>query len=343
MSKILVIGATWLGDMIMSQSLFKVLHKQGHTIDVLAPKWNHAVLNCMPEINQAIEMPFDHGEVKLYARYKFAKILRANNYDSCMVIPNSFKSALIPFWAKIPKRTGWLGEYRYLVLNNLQKLNKTAMPLMVQRLIGLAYLNKDFDQTNINALKYDYPELKVSDDFIHLTLNKFSLNSNKKILTLAPGAAFGEAKKWPEEYFATVANDKISQGWDVWLLGSPKDKSIADAVNLKTNNLCHNLAGKLQLPETVALISQAKVVVSNDSGLLHVAAALNIPLVGIYGSTSPDFTPPLIADNKKSILTVKNLACRPCFQKTCKFGHLKCLRDITPKLVIDSINSLCEF
>lgn len=346
MSKVLIIGPSWLGDMIMSQALFKVLYKQGKTIEVLAPKWNHGILDCMPEVSKAIEMPFDHGDLKLKERYKFAKSLKKNNYDECIVIPNSFKSALIPYWAKIPKRIGWLGEFRYGVLNITQKLNKSKLPLMVQRLIALGYFqeesSKSFDQNNINSYQYDFPSLRVDNNFVKKTTEKFNIDQNKRTLVLAPGAAYGEAKKWPADYFAQVANEKLNQDWQVVLLGSPKDKLATDEVNNKTTNKCINLAGQLALPETVAVISTASCVVSNDSGLLHVAAALDIPLIGIYGSTSPDFTPPLIDKNKKAILLVDNLDCRPCFQPTCKFNHYKCLYEIKPDLVTNSINRLVQ-
>lgn len=347
MSKVLVIGPSWLGDMIMSQSLFKILHAQGKTIDVLAPKWNHAVLSCMPEVSNAIELPFDHGDLKLLERYKFAKKIKQNKYDECIVIPNSFKSALIAYWAKIKKRTGWLGEQRYFLLNNYRKLDKKNMPLMVQRLMALAYFDQNISLEEIASLNYPYPQLKIDNQFILNTLSKFNLSNNKNTIILAPGAAYGETKQWPADYFAKIANNKIKQGWQVWLLGSQNDKSITDVVNSKTNNQCNNLAGQLQLEETVALISKANLIISNDSGLLHVAAAVNTPLVGVYGSTSPDFTPPLIDENKKVILKPENLSCSPCFKKTCQFGHLKCLYDIKPEMVEHAIDKLvqveCEY
>lgn len=336
--KVLIVGPSWLGDMIMTQALFKVLHKQGKTIDVLAPKWNHAVLDCMPEVNKAIEMPFDHGDLKFYQRYLFAKSLKNQGYDQSIVIPNSFKSALIPYWAGIPVRTGWLGELRYGVLNNYQKLDKNKLPLMVQRLIALGYFDQGFKQENINDLKYDYPELQISDKLKQEVKNTYNL-SDTNILVLAPGAAFGPAKKWPEQYFSAVAKEKIKQGWQVVLLGSAQDRTVTTHINQALDNKAINLAGQLILPETVAIISLANCLVSNDSGLLHVAAALQIPLVGIYGSTSPGFTPPLISDSKKAILEVKDLACKPCFAKECKFGHYKCLNDIKPELVLESIEN----
>lgn len=334
--KVLVIGPSWLGDMIMSQSLFKKLYKQGKIVDVLAPKWNHKILACMPEVSNALEMPFEHGDLKLIERFKFSMKLKQENYDECIVIPNSFKSALIPYWAGIKIRTGWLGEQRYFLLNNYKKLNTTKYPLMIQRLVALA----DFAANNESNSKYEYPQLKITSQDIQSVILKLGLGSTKKILVLAPGAAYGDTKKWPADYFADIANFKLAEGWQVWLLGSINDNFAAELVNAKTNNSCINLAGKLQLDETVALIANANIIVSNDSGLLHVAAAVNTPLVGIYGSTSPDFTPPLISDNRKEILKINNLSCSPCFKQTCRYGHLKCLYDIKPQMVITAIDKL---
>lgn len=340
MSKVLVVGPNWLGDMIMSQSLFKILHKQGKSLDVLAPKWNHAILECMPEVDKCIELPFEHRRLDLVARYKFAKQLSKQHYDECIVIPNSFKSALIPYWAGIPKRTGWLGELRYGVLNNTIKLNKQLLPLMVQRIIALAYLDSSFKQEDVNSLEYPYPSLNIEDECIQKSLTKYNISNTKNIIALAPGAAYGETKKWPQEYFVQIINDKIKDNFEIILLGSIKDKDTTDKINQLSNHLCVNLAGKLALPETVALIAKSKLLISNDSGLLHVAAATNTPLIGIYGSTSPDFTPPLTADDKKVILKPSGLACSPCFKPKCKYGHLKCLYDIKPNLVLSAINNL---
>lgn len=175
-SKVLIIGPSWLGDMIMSQSLFKKLHTQGKTIEVLAPKWNHKVLSCMPEVSNAIEMPFEHGDLKLIERYKFAQQLKQYHYDECIVIPNSFKSALIPYWAGIRKRTGWLGEQRYFLLNNHKKLNKQKYPLMVQRLVALA----DFKSDDSSNHDYMFPQLKIDSKTIQETLLRHGLDIGKK-------------------------------------------------------------------------------------------------------------------------------------------------------------------
>lgn len=335
MADILVIAPAWLGDLVMAQSLFKVLNARGAKVDVMAPEWNFAVLKCMPEVRNSIVMPITHGQVKLAERYRLGKELREKNYDQVIVLPNSLKSALIPFFAKIPQRTGWVGEVRWGLLNDIRKLDKQRYPLMVQRFVALAYpknFDWDFD-------KLPEPSLVVNHHDVKRSLDKFAIKprNEQPLLVLSPGAAFGEAKRWPEEYFANVAEEKLQQGWQVALLGSAKDAKVTSNINTLTGGNCYDLAGKLELNETVELISQANCVVSNDSGLLHVAAALNIPLIGIYGSTSADFTPPL---NPKAVTLGVDLECRPCFQKTCRFGHYKCLTEIKPDWVLREISHL---
>ncbi len=340
--KILVMAPAWLGDLIMAQSLLKILFSKGHTLHVAAPLWNHAVLQCMPEVSQAIELPFTHGDFKLRERFEFAQGLKAQQYDQAIVLQNSFKSALIPFFAKIPIRTGWLGEMRFGLLNDYRTLNPQALPLMVQRFMALADL-KAADQP-VDLLPQWLPSLTVSPLVVSEALEKFHLKTQRPVLILCPGAAFGDSKRWPPDYFAAVARQKMQAGFDVWLLGSAADRSVTEQIQSQVpvshpeTGVCIDLAGQLMLPETVALVSKAAVVVSNDSGLLHVAAALQRPLIGIYGSTSCEFTPPLF--DQKVILEVQNLACRPCFQRTCRYGHLRCLTDIQPSQLLEAVDQL---
>lgn len=332
--KILICAPAWLGDMIMAHSLMRVLHAQGHELHVLAPEWNFAVLERMPEVTKRIPLPITHGELKLALRYQIGKQLRAEKYDRAIISQNSFKSALIPFFAKIPHRTGWLREGRGLILNDGRKLDKKALPLMVERYVALAHdKNQTWDRNN-----FPYPKLQVSESTVAATLVKHNVNRDKKILALSPGAAYGKTKQWPSDYYAKIANEKIAAGWQVWLLGSPNDRETTNEIMQLTQNGCVNLAGQLQLFETVDLISTAAALVSNDSGLLHVAAALQTPVIGIYGSTSPDFTPPL--GETARTLAIDNLACRPCFQRTCRYGHLKCLKDILPEQVSEQLQQI---
>jgi heptosyltransferase II len=317
--KILIIGPAWIGDMVMAQTLFKILKQRDAAVEihVLTPPWASAVLEFMPEVSKIITMPFNHGELALWARYKFAKTLRQEKYSQAIVLPNSFKSALIPFWAKIPRRTGWRGEMRYGLLNDLRILNEEKLLLMIQRFAALG-----LDKNKILPGTLPWPkftEIKPEE-------------KKQKILALCPGAEFGPAKRWPAKYFAEVALDKIDAGWEVWLFGSAKDKTYTDEIQQLTANKCKNFAGVTNLREAIILLAQADCVVSNDSGLMHIAAALDRNLVVIYGSSSPKFTPPL---STKAKLLSANLDCSPCFKRVCKYGHYNCLWHITSQAVLE--------
>ena len=294
--RVLVIGPSWIGDMVMAQSLFRCLHSQHSelAIDVLALDWTRDLLARMPEVNQAISMPVGHGELALGKRLQLARLLRRQDYQQAIVLPNSFKSALIPFFAKIPVRTGWRGEARSWLLNDCRILDERVYPLMVQRFAALG-----FPANSVLPEPLPVPLLEVSAD-VSALLEKFTLDTRRPVVVFCPGAEFGVAKQWPEEHFAKVA--------DVTSIG-----------------------------EAIDLMSLADIVLSNDSGLMHIAAALNKPLIVLYGSTSPKFTPPLT--DKVKILSL-NLACSPCFKRECPLGHLDCLRKLLPATVIEAMNLL---
>jgi heptosyltransferase II len=333
-SNILIIGPSWVGDMVMAQCLFKLI-KQRHPharLDVLAPAWTFSLLSCMPEVSQAIDMPLTHGELKLSARYALAKRLRSHGYDQAIVLPNTFKSALIPWLAHIPRRTGWLGECRYLLLNDIRRLDKQRYRLMIEQYMALGLAPHE----PLPAV-YPQPSFHVSSEAKAAALQKHQpLWRGRPVLALAAGAEYGPSKRWPEAYFAEVANKKLAEGWDVWLFGSPNDRPITENIRQLTDNRCDNLAGRLMLSETIALLSLVSGVVTNDSGLMHVASALDKPTIALYGSTSPAFTPPL--STKARILKL-DLACQPCFKRTCPLGHLRCLRDLMPHQVLEAMTT----
>lgn len=330
--KILVVGPAWVGDMVMAQTLFKLLKQLNPAviIDVLAPAWTFSLLERMTEVSQAIESPLAHGELGLRKRYHLAKLLRKNKYNQAIVLQNSFKSALIPWLAKIPVRTGWRGEWRYILLNDVRRLDKKRYPLMIDQFMALG-LSKE---TSLPENEF-YPSFTIEKTSQETVLAKFNpIYRGRPVLAICAGAEYGPAKRWPEEYYAQVANQKLAQGWDVWLLGSQKDKLVTDNIMTLTNNRCENLAGRPNLAETIDLLSLVAGVVTNDSGLMHVAAALNKPVIAIYGSTSPAFTPPLSADAK--ILKL-DLACQPCFKRVCPLNHHRCMRDLLPHQVMTAM------
>ena len=316
----LVVGPSWVGDMVMAQSLFMALKHRfpDLQIDVLAPAWSKPILAAMPEVRAAIEMPLQHGELALGKRYQLGKALRTKAYDWAIVLPRSLKAALVPFWAKIPVRTGFKGEMRYGLLNDIRPMDNSVLTMTVQRFVALG-LPKDATLP---------PEIQPP----HLTPTRSLSVVEGFLLALCPGAEYGGAKRWPAEYYAEVAQYYIAQGGQVILLGSAKDAPVTAQIAAAVNSpACQDLAGKTSLQEVLGLLAQATQVVSNDSGLMHVAAAVGTPVIALYGSSDPTYTPPL--SDKVQILYL-GLVCSPCFKRECPLQHLDCLQKILPKHVI---------
>lgn len=294
-NRILIIGPSWVGDMLMSHSLIRQLKKQQPSceIDVLAPDWCRALIERMPEVSNSIAMPVGHGSLQLGVRRRLAAVLAERDYDQAIVCPNSLKSALIPFFAGIELRTGWLGEMRYFLLNDPRKLNKNAFPLMVQRYVALATEGVHSADKLPEILP---PRLTVIASTQTEALEAFEL-PRQKLIGLCPGAEFGPAKRWPDYHYAQLAQQLIDDGWSVACFGSAKDAEVVESISAQLSDSAraafYPLAGKTSLPQAIDLLAACDAVVTNDSGLMHVAAAVDTPLVALYGPTSPDFTPPL--------------------------------------------------
>ncbi|MGM7653471.1 ADP-heptose--LPS heptosyltransferase RfaF [Serratia marcescens] len=341
--KILVIGPSWVGDMMMSQSLYRTLKAEypSAEIDVMAPAWCRPLLARMPEVNQALAMPLGHGALGLGERRRLGRTLRANRYDRAYVLPNSFKSALVPFFADIPQRTGWRGEMRYGLLNDVRVLDKAAFPLMVQRYVALAYDKGRIQRADDLPQPLLWPQLQVSDEEIADTTAAFNLTDSRPIVGFCPGAEFGPAKRWPHYHYATLAQRLIENGYQIALFGSAKDheagEQIRAALQEDARDFCLNLAGKTQLEQAVILIAACRAVVSNDSGLMHVASALNKPLIALYGPSSPDFTPPL-SDKARVIRLISGY--HKVRKGDAEQGYHQSLIDIQPQQVLDALTPL---
>jgi heptosyltransferase-2 len=331
--KILIVGPAWVGDMVMAQVVFKAIKQLSPhcQLDVVAPAWSLALCQRMPEVNTVIPLPCQHGEWGWAKRLSLGKQLAEAQYTSAYILPNSWKSALTPFIAKIPKRIGWLGEGRIGLLTTWRKLNKTQHPLMIQRFAALV---NNFQPIAVD--KIALPKLVCQNSDQQALVNEHRLDLSKPVLALAPGAEFGPAKIWPAAYFAEVANEYLSQGWQVWLLGSPNDTTAGQTIVSLTQGQCINFIGKTTLASAIDLLSLAQAVVCNDSGMMHIAAALGKTVVAVFGSTSPEFTPPL--GNDAHVLQLK-LACQPCFQRTCHYGHYNCLKELKPQQVITALKT----
>lgn len=301
-------------------------------IDVLAPPATAGLLRRMPEVDDVIENPFRHGELKVFARRRLGLDLKARRYRQAIVLPNSLKSALPPFFASIPHRTGYRGEMRIGLLNDVRKLDEKRLPLMVDRFAALA------ERAGAAlARPVPRPRLRVDPHNRQRVLERLGLTTDRPVAAFCPGAEYGPAKRWPAEHFAALAAMLHASGAAVWLIGGPGDRAQADVIKTNAGAVpLHDLCGRTTLAEAVDLISAAAVVVSNDSGLMHVAAALDRPLIALYGSSSPAFTPPL---SPAAVVVRLGLECSPCFERDCPLGHLRCLREITPERVRDEIRA----
>lgn len=338
---ILVIGPSWVGDMMMSHALYQQLKVQypDCQIDVMAPDWCRPLLARMPEVCKAISMPIGHGAFRLGERFQLGKSLR-NQYDMAIVLPNSLKSAFIPLFAKIPVRRGWKGESRYFLLNDL-RANKNDYPMMVQRYVALAF--EKGQVPTVQNLPLIYPYLQTQAVEIEATKAKFSrlLNQaeNRHAIGFCPGAEFGPAKRWPHYHYAKLAEMLIEKGYSVQLFGSKKDQEAGEQIRQSLpENLqpyCLNLAGLTDLNQAVDLIADCVAVVSNDSGLMHIAAALNKPLIALYGPTSPAYTPPL-SPNAEVIRLIEGGLIKIRKGETAE-GYHQSLIDIQPEMVMEAL------
>ena len=334
--KILIVGPSWVGDAVMSQTLFKLLkeNRKSCSIDVLAPSWALPIFNRMKEVNTAIEMPFAHGDIKIKERKKFAGQIKKNNYDQAIILPNSLKSALIPYFANIGIRTGWVGEMRYLLLNDLRKLNAETYPRMIDRFCALG-IDSDKQLSQIS-----YPSLKVDPENIFKLFNYYGLKKENKILALCPGAEFGPSKRWPTNFFSKVAQYYLDKDWTVLSLGSEKDALISKEIkeNLLGNRDNYvDTTGKTKLVDTVDLLSACSLVLTNDSGLMHIASAVEVPLLALFGPTSPEFTPPL---GEKSVFIRKISGYLKDRIGDLPDGHHSSMILIKPDEVISKLESL---
>jgi heptosyltransferase-2 len=328
----LVVGPSWIGDAVLSHPLLVRLKARdpSGSIDVLAPPWVLPVYSRMPEVAQAMALPFGHGDLRLGDRRRFARTLPA--YDRAVILPNTLKSALVPWHARIPVRTGYRGEMRFALLNDIRTLDRVALPLIAERYAALA-------QPKGEALERPLPQprLRVDEKARAAAVTRYALDTSKPIAVFAPGAEYGPAKRWPAKHFADLAKTLAARGESVWLLGSGKDAPITAAIRSLSGGACVDLAGKTTLDEAIDLLSLASHVVSNDSGLMHVAAALDRPMAALFGSSSPEFTPPL--SPRARVITLR-LSCSPCFARECPLGHLNCLVQMDPPRVLAALEGI---
>jgi len=328
--RILVVGPSWVGDMVMAQPLVQSLegHAGPNQVDMLAAPWVAGLVSRMPGVGEVIDNPFRHGELALGRRLRLAHDLRQRRYDQAVVLPNSLKSALVPWMAHIPRRTGFRGELRLGVLNDIRALDPAAVPRLVDRFLLLAEAGgNEAPSPRLESSAARRAELRV---------RLLSPGSDRPAACLCPGAEYGPAKRWPVRHFAALADALVERGLDVWLLGSPKDMAIAAEIVAAARHPLVNLVGRTSLEDAVDLLADARVAVSNDSGLMHIAAAVGTPVVALFGSSSPDYTPPLSANAR---IVHHPVPCSPCFERECPLKHFACLEQLLPPVVIAEVDA----
>ena len=321
--RVLLVSPAWVGDMVMSQTVVAALAGRGAEVHCLAPRATRDLARRMPGVAAAHLIRTRHGRLDFGERSRVAMRLRRLRFHRAVVLPGSFKSALVPALARIPHRIGYRREARGALLTDARALDARKLPRMVDRFAALA----DADAKP--------PRLLADHKARERRAAELGLALDRNIVALCPGAAYGPAKRWPEACFADVARACRERGADVWLLGGAADAEAAERIARRS--LARNLAGRTSLADAVDLLSAARAVVSNDSGLMHVAAALGVPVVAVYGSTTPCFTPPL---GDRTEIIAEELACRPCFARECPLGHLNCLRHIRPGRALAALERL---
>ena len=345
MTRSLVIAPQWIGDAVMTEPLMRRLHARGEQLTVGALPWVAPVYRAMACVHEVVEFPFAHGGLQFKARRSIARHMQGR-FDCAYVLPNSIKSALLPWLADIPKRVGYLGESRVGLLTHRLKNPKNRPPMV-------AFYSALSGESDVAQ---DVPQLHVSEAAMAQVLSSYGVTPQSYVV-MVPGAEYGPAKRWPTAHFAALASSLLAgatkkeadeQALSVLLLGSGKEAEICAEIETAAQTSADsagrllNLAGKTNLMEAFALIAGARQVVSNDTGLMHVAAALHVPQVAVFGSSSPEHTPPL--SDAATVIWLKNdaayqppLDCAPCFERACPLGHLRCLNDITPQRVLAAL------
>jgi heptosyltransferase-2 len=328
----LVIAPQWIGDAVMTEPLLRRLRARGERLTVGAVPWVAPVYRAMPQVDAVIEFPFQHGGLQLKARRALGREL-AGRFDTAYVLPNSFKSALLPLLAGIPRRVGYLGEARVGLLTHRLK-NPGNKPPMVAFYSALA---------GEPGVEHDRPQLQLAPGEAEAAAAQQGL-APRGYYVFAPGAEYGPAKRWPAAGYAELA-----RGLDapVLLLGSGKEAALCEEIAQAAGGRCRNLAGKTSLPQALGLIAATRGMASNDSGLMHVAAGFGVPQVAVFGSSSPLHTPPL--NPRAAVVWLKSdpayqppLDCAPCFQRECPLGHTRCLNDVRADRVAASLQQALQ-
>jgi heptosyltransferase-2 len=331
MSGYLIVGPSWIGDIVMAQSLIISLKQREPEapVDIIAPAWSAPVARRMAEVREAIVLPVAHRELGWAARRALGRELRGRGYTQAIVLPRSLKSALVPWFARVPRRTGYRGEWRYGPLNDVRQARPLRSVTPARHWLALGYPSG----ADLPAAT-PQPRLLHDRDNQRRLVRALKLQTGTPVVALVPGAEHGWAKRWPAEYFGQLAGALAQRGIGVWILGGPREATLGESIAAQAGAAAVNLCGRTELPDVIDLLAMVDGVVCNDSGLMHVAAALGVFVVALYGPSTPAYTPPMTENCRVLYL---DLACSPCFAKGCPLGHHRCLRRMTPEVVLDAL------
>lgn len=317
----------------MAQALLLLLKQRDpeRNLDVLAPDWSLPIVSRMPQVRRGIAAQTGHNEIGLGKRWRISRELRQQGYDQAIVLPRSLKAALIPWFASIERRTGFRGESRYGLINDVRPFDRDILDQTVKRFAALGL------EPGESLAEIPNPVLRVSGANQDALLDKLDIRGDRPVIAMMPGAEYGPAKCWPIEYFSELASLLVADGYDIWVLGSASD--ACPGKQIAAQSAAINLCGKTSLADVIDLLGLARQAVSNDSGLLHIAAAVGTHVHGIYGSSTPRFTPPLTGKRDMHYLGIE---CSPCFERRCPLQHLRCLKEILPATVHNAILARCQ-
>lgn len=333
-ARVLIVGPAWIGDMVMLHSLIQTLrHRGAAAVDVLAPAWSLPLLARMPEVDAAIAAPFEHGRLDLGERIRLGRQLRGRGYAQAIVIPRSFKAAVVPYIARIPRRTGYRGEWRYGLINDMRPLDASVLTRTVERYVALGLE----PGASLPPRTIPPPRLTIDPANQARAIRELGIPTDRPLVGFMPGAEYGPAKRWPAQYYAQAARALSARGYHVCLFGSSRDSAVCREIERLAGEAALDLCGRTRLIDAVDLLAATELCLTNDSGLMHVAAAVGRPLVAVFGSSTPAYTPPL---GERTEVLYLGLACSPCFERECPLGHLDCLRQITVDDVLGRIERL---
>ncbi|MEY3016737.1 MAG: Lipopolysaccharide heptosyltransferase [Pseudomonadota bacterium] len=327
----LVIAPQWVGDAVMAAPMMASLARSG-PLDVVCLPHLADLFQAMPFLRRVLPMAFERGRLQWFERRRQAHGLIDAHYQQAIVCPNSWKAALLPWFANIPQRTGLVGEWRYGLLNDIRHPNSSSDPQSTSQPALYAVLADD-------ALAVDAHRLSQTP---LLLAKQAEQQPTRPQLALCPGAEFGPAKQWPASHYAELARQWLTAGGQVVVLGGPKDQGIGDAIRwaIQAGHQDHQalvgyrmLAGQTSLAQAMTELASSALVVSNDSGLMHVAAALGRPCLGLYGSTSEVRTP-AFGLNWQPLS--RSMPCRPCYDRQCRLGTTACLQELEPTRVVEA-------